>query len=160
MIYLGIDPGTHRIGYGVIRSEAQRMVPVAYGIIENKGNDRGLNISNVERSLAELIDTHEPVAIGIEKLFFATNRKTAMAVSEMRGVILAGINRYDIPVHEFTPLQIKQAVCGYGKADKAQVQHMVGMILSIKEKIRPDDAADALAIALCCSSVPNYLRTS
>jgi crossover junction endodeoxyribonuclease RuvC len=159
MKYLGIDPGTHRIGYGIIRVEAQRMVPVAFGVIENTGNDRGLNISNIETSLADLIVAHQPTAIGIEKLFFATNRKTAMAVSEMRGVILAGINRHAIPVYEFTPLQIKRAVCGYGKADKAQVQHMVGMILGIKEKIRPDDAADALAIALCCSSVPKHSQT-
>lgn len=160
MNYLGIDPGTHRIGFGIIRAETQRMIPVDYGIIENSGQDQALNIANVERSLAELISIHTPVAIGIEKLFFATNRKTAMAVSEMRGVILASVHRHAIPVHEFTPLQVKQAVCGYGKADKAQVQHMVRMILNIKEPIRPDDAADALAIALCCPTAPNYKHSS
>jgi crossover junction endodeoxyribonuclease RuvC len=160
MIYLGIDPGTHRVGYGLIRVESQRMVPLAYGVIENTGTDRGLNMANIEQSLSEIIRTHKPIAVGIERLFFATNRKTAMSVSEMKGVILATIYRHGVPVHEFTPLQVKQSVCGYGKADKAQVQHMVGMILGIKEKIRPDDAADALAIALCCSSVPKHIQTS
>lgn len=160
MIYLGIDPGTHRVGYGVVRMDGQRMVPLDYGVVENHGTDRTSNIANVDRSMNRILREHRPSAVGIEKLFFATNRKTAMAVSEMRGVILAALGRHGIPIHEFTPLQVKRAVCGYGKADKAQVQHMVGMILGIREKIRPDDAADALAIALCCASIPSYARAS
>lgn len=152
MIYLGIDPGTHRIGYGIIRVSSQHMTSLAYGVIENIGADRSEHMSHVERSLTGLIQEWKPDAAGIEKLFFATNRKTAMAVSEMRGVILASLNRHDLRVHEFTPLQIKQAICGYGKADKKQVQRMVRMILKIAEPIRPDDASDALAIAICCST--------
>ena len=160
MIYLGIDPGTHRIGYGVIRVESQRMVPLGYGVIENTGDDRSAHMTHVEHELARLIAEHQPVAVGVEKLFFATNRKTAMSVSEMKGVILASLNRHSIPIHEFTPLQVKQAVCGYGKASKDQVQRMVRMILSIKETIRPDDAADGLAIALCCAAVPKWEKSS
>lgn len=152
MIYLGIDPGTHRIGYGIIRVNKDEISPLAYGVIENTGTDHAQNISHVERSLSALLNKWNPVAAGVERLFFSSNRKTAMAVSEMRGVILATLTRHGTPIHEFTPPQVKQAVCGYGKADKEQVQRMVRMILKINEVVRPDDAADALAIALCCAS--------
>ncbi|HXV26644.1 MAG TPA: crossover junction endodeoxyribonuclease RuvC [Candidatus Paceibacterota bacterium] len=154
MIYLGIDPGTHRIGYGIISLDGQRMLPLTYGVIENTGSDRAAHIRNTESSLDALIRKHRPDAAGIEKLFFTTNRKTAMSVSEMRGVLLATLGRHGLPIREFTPLQVKQAVCGYGKADKGQVQRIVRMLLKITEPIRPDDAADALAIAICCSAAP------
>lgn len=152
MIYLGIDPGTHRIGYGLIRVEGQQMIPLDYGIIENTGSDHYAHIAHVEQSLGDIIVKYNPVAAGVEKLFFANNRTTAMKVSEMRGVILSSINRHNIAIHEFTPLEVKKSICGYGKADKAQVEHMTRMILGIKEKIKPDDAADALAIAVSCSA--------
>lgn len=151
MIYLGIDPGSHRIGYGVIRSEPRGMVPLDYGVIENFGTDRSAHITHVEYSLNKLVTQWSPTAAGIERLFFSTNRKTAMAVSEMRGVILAALNRTPLSIHEFTPPEVKRSVCGYGKADKHQVQKMVQMILGITAPVKPDDAADALAIALCCA---------
>lgn len=152
MNFLGIDPGTHRIGYGIVNAGRTEIVAVSYGVIENTGTDRAAHFANVEQSLTELLERHAPHAVGVERLFFATNRKTAMAVSEMRGVILACLSRHGSDIREFTPLQVKRSVCGYGKADKRQVQQMVRMILGIKEVIRPDDASDALAIAISCSA--------
>ena len=152
MIYLGIDPGTHRIGYGLVHADGQRLRALDYGVIENLGDDHHAHITHVERSLAELIVRHQPAAVGVEKLFFTTNRTTGMKVSEMRGVILACLNRHTVPIHEFTPLEVKKSICGYGKADKKQVEHMTRMILGLSAVIRPDDAADALAIAISCSA--------
>ena len=152
MITLGIDPGTHRIGYGIVRVEGARVIPVAHGVIENTGSDRAAHIAHVESSLTQLIEKYQPDAVGVERLFFSTNRKTAIAVSEMRGVILANLTRARLPILEFTPLEIKRSVCGYGKAEKRQVQEMVRMILGMTDIVRPDDAADALAIAVCCTA--------
>ena len=153
-IHIGIDPGTHRIGFGVVSVRGDRLDPVEYGVIENTGTDRVAHMRHVESGLESLVARWSPSSVGVERLFFSTNRKTAMAVGEMRGVILATVSRLDVPVREFTPLEIKRMVCGYGKADKAQVQRMVRTILRIAEPIRPDDAADALAIALCCCTSP------
>lgn len=149
MISLGIDPGTTRIGYGVIQSDRNKMVCIAYGIISNTGKDKFFDFKETEKQLSVIIKKYKPDVAGIEKLFFFKNQKTIMAVSEMRGVIMLTLAKHNLPIHEFTPLQIKQNISAYGRADKDQVQRMVRMLLNIKEPIKPDDAADALAIAIC-----------
>lgn len=146
MVILGIDPGTTRIGFGVINNDHGKLTPLSYGLL-------------VQRSPAEVMDevskiakTYKPEMAAVEKLFFFKNQKTIISVSEMRGVIMAALAVNSIPTREFTPLQIKQAVSSYGRANKDQVQKMVRLILNIKEPITPDDAADGLAIAICCAN--------
>ena len=152
MISLGIDPGTTRIGYGVVQHERNKMSCIAYGIISNTGKDKMFDFVETEKALTKLIKKYKPDMAGIEKLFFFNNQKTVMAVSEMRGVIMLTLAKHHLLVHEFTPLQVKQNISAYGRADKDQVQRMVRMLLNIKEPIKPDDAADALAIAICSAS--------
>ncbi len=152
MISIGIDPGTTRIGYGVVSSERNKMSCVAYGILAVRGSSMGSDFIEVEKSLSALIKKYKPDVAGIEKLFIFKNQKTVMAVSEMRGVLMLTLAKHGLPIHEFTPLQVKQNISAYGRADKNQVQRMVKMLLNIKEEIKPDDAADALAIAICSAS--------
>ena len=125
------------------------MTCVAYGIISNTGKDKLFDFKETEKKLSALIKKYKPDVAGVEKLFFFKNQKTVMAVSEMRGVIMLTLAKHSLPVHEFTPLQVKQNISAYGRAGKDQVQRMVQVLLSIKEPIKPDDAADALAIAIC-----------
>lgn len=148
-VVLGIDPGTTIIGFGVVRASGNALEPLEHGIISNPGKDKALDLENTARLLSAIIEKHRPTAASVERLFFFNNKKTAMAVSEMRGVILLTLARHRIPVQEFTPLQVKQQICNYGKAEKKQVQKMVQMLLGLKEVVRPDDAADALALAIC-----------
>lgn len=149
MIIIGIDPGTTIIGFGVIKKEGQGFACLEYGVIRNAGKDRAADFRNTVSTLSAIIDKHHPTAAAIEKLFFTNNQKTAMAVSEMRGVLLFTLANHGLPIHEFTPLQVKQMVSRYGGADKKQMQKIVRLILKIPDEIKPDDAADALAIALC-----------
>ena len=152
MIILGIDPGTTIIGYGVVNWERSTATCLEYGVIRNSGKDKLADLQATHSQLGALIKKHRPDAAGIEKLFFANNQKTAISVSEMRGVLLLTLAQNGIPVSEFTPLQVKQYVSGYGKADKKQMQNIVKLLLKMKEDIKPDDAADAIAIALCCAT--------
>lgn len=152
MIILGIDPGTTRIGFGVISVTGSKINALEYGIISNPGKDRAHDLMATVNSLTAILKRHHPDKAGIEKLFFTTNLTTGMAVSEMRGAILLTLAQNSIDVFEFTPQQVKQSVSGYGRAQKGQVESMVRMILGIKELIRPDDAADALAVAICAST--------
>ncbi len=152
MIALGIDPGTTRIGYGVVNSERNKLTCIAYGIISNTGKDKLFDFQETEKHLGTLIKQYKPDVAGIEKLFFFKNQKTIISVSEMRGVLLLTLAKHNLPVQEFTPLQVKQNISAYGRADKNQVQRMVQLLLGIREPITPDDAADALAIAICCSN--------
>jgi len=151
MITLGIDPGTTKIGYGVVRQDKNRLVCLDYGILK-VGSDKLTGFKEASRELKKLIIKHKPDQAGIEKLFFFKNQKTVMAVSEMRGVLLLSLTENNIPIQEFTPLQVKQSVSAYGRAEKAQMQRIVQLLLGLKEPIRPDDAADALAIAICCAN--------
>ncbi len=151
MIALGIDPGTTRIGYGVIKNERNRLTCIAYGILSNPGKDKMSDYVDTEKNLTALIEQYRPDVAGIEKLFFFKNQKTVMAVSEMRGVLMLTLAKHRIPVQEFTPPQVKQNISAYGRADKNQVIRMVQMLLGIREPITPDDAADALALAICCA---------
>lgn len=152
MIILGIDPGTTRIGYGIIERDRNKISSLAYGVISHLGLSKQDLISQVIKDLSSLISSFKPSLASIESLFFYKNQKTIISVSEMRGVILSVLCQNNIPFKEFTPLQIKQAVSSYGRADKNQVHSMVKLILGLKNDIKPDDAADGLAIAICCAN--------
>lgn len=154
MIFLGIDPGSTRIGYGVVEYQNNTFSCLTYGIIGRPGEARHIGFIDTTKRIQELVLQFKPVAAGVERLFFEKNQKTAMAVSEMRGVILAALAQCGIPVHELTPLEVKKSISGYGRAEKRQVQLMVQRILRQTQPIRPDDAADALAIAISCASIP------
>lgn len=146
MIILGIDPGTTRIGYGLISKERNKLSCIHGGLISQPSP------ALVVTELSEIIKKYKPDMASVEKLFFFKNQKTIISVSEMRGVIMATLALNNIPTKEFTPLQVKQAVSGYGRAGKGQVEHMVRLILGIKEAIKPDDIADGFAIAICCAN--------
>ncbi len=152
MIILGIDPGTTRVGFGVIKKDGAKLALLKYGILKNSGEDKINLLLSISTEIETLLKKYHPDDSSVEKLFFFTNQKTTIDVSEARGVILLTLSKKGVPVCEFTPLQVKQAVSGYGRADKDQVQRMVKLILGLKENIRPDDAADALAIAICCAN--------
>ena len=154
MIILGIDPGIAIVGWGVIESEGigKKLKPVDFGAITTgagmKTEDRLLA---VHRELTAVIRTYSPDAAAIEELFFNTNQKTGIIVAEARGVLLLACRTGGVPICEYTPLQIKQAVAGYGRADKKQVIAMVTTFLGLREPPKPDDTADALAAAICHS---------
>lgn len=145
---LGIDPGTTRIGYGIIKKEGAQLETLEFGCLEINSINR---LKSTKEELLNLIKKYRPDRAAVEKLFFVKNAKTAMAVSEARGVIMLCLEEKGIPVQEFTPLEIKQWISGYGRAGKAQIQKMVKLLLKLEKEPTPDDAADALAIAICCS---------
>ncbi len=150
MIILGFDPGIAIVGFGVIEVTGSRIRPVQYGAIQTKANlDTAIRLQQIYDSAIEIIESYQPVAVSIEKLFFNQNITSAMSVSEARGVLLLSAAKNSLPVFEYTPLQVKQALVGYGRAEKAQIQEMVKALLKLKERPRPDDVADALAIAIC-----------
>lgn len=150
MIILGIDPGMATMGYGVIESSNNRIRVLENGVVttpsEMETPKRLLNIFN---SVEALIQKYSPDAMAYEELFFNKNAKTALIVGHARGVAVLAGARHGIDLFEYTPLQVKQAVVGYGRADKQQVQNMVKLLLNLKEIPKPDDAADALAVAIC-----------
>lgn len=150
MRILGIDPGFAIVGYGVIDYENSKYKTVDYGKITTPaGMDMPLRLKEVYDGVLRLIEIYKPDVLAIEELFFNTNVKTAIAVGHARGVIVLAAANSGIKINEYTPLQIKQAVVGYGRADKNQVQQMVKMFLGLKEVPKPDDTADALAVAIC-----------
>ncbi len=152
MIVIGIDPGLARVGYGVIEVNNQKTEPVCYGCIETssgKGCRPSERLLEVYTGIAALLEKYPPAHIAVEKLFFTKNITSAMNVSEARGVILLLAEQKKIPVTEYTPNQVKQAITGSGRADKRQMQEMIMRLLHLPEIPRPDDAADALSIALC-----------
>ena len=160
MIFLGIDPGFADAGYGVIRRENGKETCLAYGSIKTPaGEPMGKRLAHVYRELSAIIAAHAPASAGIEKLYFSTNVKTALAVAEARGVIRLCLEEHGIPCLEFNPADVKIAVCGNGRAEKGQVQAMVKTLLKLAEIPKPDDAADALAIALAAAHTsPALLR--
>lgn len=149
MIAMGFDPGTARLGYGVIASDPDPRA-IDYGII---ATDAGLSMAQrlveIHEAVTELIQVFRPDAVAVERLFFAQNVTTAMTVGQARGVVLLAAAQRGLPVAEYAPSEVKQAVVGYGKADKRQIQEMVRIMLGLEAVPRPDDAADALAIAIC-----------
>jgi len=154
MIILGIDPGIADTGWGVIKKEKSgNLKCLGYGSIQTNSK---LSLSErlvlLNNELNQIIKKYQPKIAGVEELFFFKNVKTALIVGHARGVILLNIKNNNLILKEFTPLQVKQAVSTYGKASKLQVQKMVKMILNLKELPKPDDAADALAVAICASN--------
>lgn len=148
MRILGIDPGTGIMGFGVI-DDGTQPVMVDAGVIRTKVHQaESERLEIIYDGLHEIIKATKPQAVSVEKLFFARNVTTAMAVSQARGVVLLVAQQYELPIFEYTPMQIKLSLTGYGKADKKQMQEMVRMLLKLKEVPKPDDCADALAAAL------------
>lgn len=153
MVILGIDPGTHRTGYGFIKRAKGALTVVDYGcIVTPSKTDNFKRITSIANELEKLIKKHKPRNIAVEQLFFFKNLKTVISVSEARGAVLLTANKSGANIYEYTPLQVKQAITGYGKAEKMQVQKMVTLILNLPEIPTPDDAADALAVAICCAN--------
>lgn len=148
---LGIDPGTATTGYGLVRPLRDgALEAVAFGVILTpKDLPEAERLDMLYRRLKELLAEHRPAACGVEKLFFQKNVSTAISVGQARGVILLALAQAGLEVTEYTPNEVKQAVSGYGSADKRQVQEMVRILLGLPEIPKPDDAADALAIAIC-----------
>ncbi len=153
MIILGIDPGTAALGYGIIERNGGRLRAIDYGCLETSPDtampERLLAIHGLLDGLLEL---HRPALVGVERLFFSKNAQTAMAVGQARGIVLLAAAQHGRPVREATPNEVKSAIAGYGAADKRQVQRMVQLVLGMSELPRPDDAADALAIAVCVAN--------
>ncbi|MBQ3077224.1 MAG: crossover junction endodeoxyribonuclease RuvC [Clostridia bacterium] len=161
MIVLGVDPGIASVGYGVVRHEGNRFAPLEYGTFHTKaGQELADRLLQINAFFEELVTRHPVDAMSVEELFFNTNVSTAIHVGHGRGVILLTAARAGIPVFEYTPMQVKQAVVGYGKAEKRQVQQMVKMMLHLKEVPKPDDTADALALAIChCHAASSRLSS-
>ena len=150
MRILGIDPGYAIVGYGILDYEKNKFFPVEYGAVTTQAHtDFQERLKEVYASVDEIIRRTQPDALAIEKLFFTTNQKTVIQVAQARGVILLAAAMNGIPVYEYTPLQIKQSVTGYGKAIKTQVQEMTKRLLRLEKVPKPDDTADALAVAIC-----------
>jgi len=160
MRIIGIDPGFAIVGYGVIEYKGGKFKTIDYGAITTAAkcpfNQRLLEIHN---DLCSLLDEYKPEIMATEKIFFTTNQKTAIDVAQARGIILLSAITRDIKVIEFTPLQVKQAVTGYGKAVKKQIQEMTARLLSLDTIPKPDDAADALAVAICAAHTNISLLT-
>ncbi|MEA2098086.1 MAG: crossover junction endodeoxyribonuclease RuvC [Patescibacteria group bacterium] len=157
MIILGIDPGTATTGYGVIENNQGKLKAIKYGcILTDKKLKMPERLNFLGKELKKIIKKYKPQAMAVEELFFFKNAKTVITVGQARGVILfVGKNiskKQELGIYEYTPLQVKQAVVGYGRADKRQVQSMVKAILGLNKVPKPDDAADALAVAICCAS--------
>jgi crossover junction endodeoxyribonuclease RuvC len=157
VIILGVDPGTATTGYGLIRKEGQKYSLIHYGCILTPAktplHDR---LDTIYEELSDIIDEHTPDHMAVEELFFAANAKTAIAVGQARGVILLAGKKKGISIFEYTPLEVKMALTGYGRADKNQIQQMVKALLCLPEIPKPDDAADAIAIAICHAQTKKY----
>lgn len=153
MIILGIDPGTATTGYGVIEKQPTgQWKAVDFGVITTeKSQSDAERLHTLMHDITELLHHYKPHAAGVEKLFFEKNAKTAITVAQARGAVLLTLQTNKVPIYEFTPLQVKSTLTGFGKADKKQMQFMVKHTFKLRTIPKPDDAADALAIALCCA---------
>jgi crossover junction endodeoxyribonuclease RuvC len=157
MKILGIDPGTARIGWGVIASDEDQVKSLGFGLIKtHQATSPEKRLEHIFRQVSAIIISEKPDLVAIERLFFCRNVTTAMSVSEARGVILLAASINKIEIAEYTPMQIKEAVTGYGRADKKQVTEMVKMILKLKEGPKIDDTADALGVAICASGAVKF----
>ena len=161
MIILGIDPGYAIVGYGVIEYKNNHFNVVDYGaILTDAGTPFNIRLEKIYDGLTAIIERHKPEAMAIEKLFFNTNQKTAIDVAQARGALVLAAQKNKVPIFEYTPLQVKQSVVGYGRAEKKQVQEMTRRILALEKVPKPDDTADALAMAICHAHASGSLMTN
>lgn len=150
MVILGIDPGFAIVGFGVLQNEAGKQKLASCGAIRTQsGLPLPTRLLQIENDMAQLFETFHPDAMAVEELFFTNNITTGIGVAQARGVILAAAERAGVPIYEYSPSEVKLAITGYGKATKTQIMDMTKRVLGLKTVIRPDDAADAVAIALC-----------
>ena len=157
MIILGIDPGTAIVGYGIVEKNSLGLSCLGYGCIETAPSsppEKRLEI--IYDKLNKIIKKYKPSALSVENVYFFKNVKTAMPVSQSKGVIMLAAAKKKLPVYEITPLQVKMAVTGYGRANKKQIQKMIAQILKLKKIPSPDDAADALSIAVSCANIISF----
>ena len=164
MIVIGIDPGTATTGFGIIEEDKHgNFTALDYGVITTSPEERTEDrLKSIYTKLTEILSLHQPQSGAVEKLFFKQNVTTAISVGQARGVVLLALANTGVPVYEYAPSEVKTAVSGYGGAEKAQVQSMVKAILRLEEIPSPDDAADALAIAIChinSAKMVNYHQT-
>jgi len=156
---LGVDPGYAILGWGIIEYRASRHRLIDYGTVEtDKDMPQPQRLKEIFNGLGEIIKTYRPDVCAVEELYFNSNQKTAIKVGEARGAAILACAQAGLPVYEYTPLQIKQALTGYGRADKHQIQEMVRQILGMERAPRPDDAADAVAAAICHANSSVYLE--
>lgn len=150
MRVLGFDPGTATTGYGVVEGKGSRLHYIAHGVISTPAKTHyALRLKTIYEEAVALIETHQPDAVAIEKLFFKQNVTTGITVAQARGVLSLAAVQAGLPIGEYSPTETKLAITGYGKADKKQVQEMIKMLLNLEKIPRPDDAADALGLAIC-----------
>lgn len=150
MRILGIDPGIAIVGFGFIDKQGSKLTPVQYGCIQTEAHTpEEERLLHVYEGMVQLIEKYKPDAVALEKLFFNRNVTTAMSVGQARGVMVLAAVQKGLPIAEYTPMQVKQAIVGYGKAEKRQVQEMTRMFLKLQVIPKPDDVADALAVAIC-----------
>jgi crossover junction endodeoxyribonuclease RuvC len=153
IVVMGIDPGLAHTGFGVVRVAGSSMSAIDGGVVEAPGGTpAGDRLAQIHSSLAELIEWHEPAAVALEDLYFGKNVRSAIAVGQARGVAMLAAAQAEVPCFGYTPQAVKMSVCGSGAADKAQVQNMVGALLSLPKPPESDHAADALAVAICHAS--------
>lgn len=151
-IILGIDPGLSSTGFGIIRQEGEALSLVEFGCISTK-NTMAFpeRLKEISERISSIVDAHAPSSVAIESLYFCKNISSALKVGQAKGAVIATCSRRKIAVYEYTPLQVKQALTGYGKASKEQIQHMVRVILGLSLPPQPSHSADALALAICCA---------
>lgn len=158
---LGIDPGFGRSGYGVIEVQGQKQTALVYGCVETAPHTAtGVRLKEIYERMRTIMESYKPDIVAIEQLFFARNVSTAFTASEARGVVVLAAELAGIAQVQYTPLQVKQAVVGYGRAEKSQVQEMVRVLLGLRELPKPDDAADALAVALTHAQQAPFLAAA
>ena len=158
MVILGVDPVVATIGFGIISDTGGVQRAKGYGVVTTPAGVRlALRLTQIHKDISELIASFKPDAIAVEELFFNTNQKTAVSVAQGRAVIILAGEEHGVPMFEYTPLQVKKAVAGYGQASKKQVMEMVRRLLSMEQTPKPDDAADALAVAICHARFSNSL---
>jgi crossover junction endodeoxyribonuclease RuvC len=150
MVVLGIDPGLACTGFGIVAGEGSRLRALASGTIATTaGADTAARLASIQSEVGRLLDEHEPTSVALESLFIGTNPRTILSVGQARGAVLAACGAVGLDSCEYSPSQVKSAVCGYGRAEKGQVARMVGAILSLQQPPETDHASDALAVAVC-----------
>lgn len=159
LLVLGIDPGTAILGWGIVKSEGGQSVAVAHGVVQTPaGTAAAVRLQRIYEGLTEIIGRWRPNVAAIEQLYFSRNVTTAISVGQARGVAMLAVANYGLDIHEYTPMQVKQAVSGYGRGTKEQIGEMVRLLLGLPAVPQPDDAADALAIALCHLHTQQFAR--